>query len=142
MEQFEIKDDRGASLVFYEPQFGADGFIGSYRLRLVNDVLKADIEVDGRRYINFSTGEEEFFSELAASWRGWSGQKMFESLEHDLKMVATSDRTGHVQVHVRLTKFWPNETIASTCIVVYAGQLDDIARGARKFFSQKAVASL
>jgi len=142
MEQFEIKDDCGTSVVFHEPRFGEDGYFESYRLRLTNDVLKADIEVDGRRYLNLSTGEEEYFADLAKDWRGWTGQKMFESLEHDLQMVAISDHTGHVKIQVRLTKFWPDEVVVSAYVTLYAGQLDDVAREARKFFSQRATSSL
>ncbi len=142
MEQFEIKDDSGTSLVFHDPQFGEDGFFESYHVRLENDVLKADIEIDGRRYMNLNTGEEEFFAKLAKEWRGWLGQKTFETLEHDLQLIAVSDHTGHVKIQVRLTKFWPNETIVSTSLTVYAGQLDDIARDARKFFTRRASPSL
>ena len=138
MEQFEIKDDRGASLVFHEPRFGADGFFESYRACLMNDFLKADIEVDGRRYKGVSTGEEEFFSELAKSWRGWSGQKVFESLEHDLALAATSDQTGHIELQVTLTRFCHSTSTASACLMLYAGELEGIARHARMFFSQRA----
>ena len=142
MKQFEIKDERGAVLVFHKPRFGQDGYFESYRVRLINDVLEADIEVDGRRYLNMSTGEEEFFSDLAASWRGWSGQKVFESLEHDLQMIATADRTGHVDLLVKITKLWP-ETTASAHLALDASQsLDGIAREARKFFKQTAASSL
>jgi hypothetical protein len=41
-----------------------------------------------------------FFAELAASWRGWRGERTYESIEHDLRIVATHD--GHVRLKVRL----------------------------------------
>ncbi len=36
-----------------------------------------------------------FFSDLADSWRGWEGEKSWESIEHDLRVTATSDPLGH-----------------------------------------------
>ena len=41
-----------------------------------------------------------FFEDLATSWRGWSGERAYESIEHDLRIVATHD--GHVRLRVRL----------------------------------------
>ena len=39
-----------------------------------------------------------YFSELADTWRGWSGKKVWESPEHDLKIEATSDGGCHVDL--------------------------------------------
>ena len=36
-----------------------------------------------------------FFTDLADSWHGWHGEKSWESVEHDLKITASSDSTGH-----------------------------------------------
>ena len=36
-----------------------------------------------------------YFADLADSWRGWEGEKAWESIEHDLRVTATSDRLGH-----------------------------------------------
>ena len=30
-----------------------------------------------------------FFRQLAADWRGWDGERTYESLEHDLRLTAT-----------------------------------------------------
>lgn len=35
------------------------------------------------------------FSDLADSWRGWEGEKSWESIEHDLRIAAVSDILGH-----------------------------------------------
>ena len=42
----------------------------------------------------------EFFTGLARDWRGWEGERTYESLEHQLRIVATHD--GHVHLKVRL----------------------------------------
>lgn len=41
-----------------------------------------------------------FFVGLANDWRGWEGERVYESLEHDLRLAAEHD--GHVRLKVRL----------------------------------------
>jgi hypothetical protein len=41
-----------------------------------------------------------FFTELERDWRGWVGDRVFESLEHDLRLGASHD--GHVRLTVDL----------------------------------------
>jgi Family of unknown function (DUF6228) len=42
----------------------------------------------------------DFFTGLAADWRRWEGERVYESLEHDLRFAAVHD--GHVRLNVRL----------------------------------------
>jgi len=42
----------------------------------------------------------DFFRSLGTRWRGWSGERTYESLEDDLRLTAVHD--GHVQLTVRL----------------------------------------
>jgi hypothetical protein len=66
---------------------------------------------------HYATGFDElvsFFRELAAGWRGWPGERTYESLEHDLRLVATHD--GHVRLAVRLRRStvpdgWPVDAV-------------------------------
>lgn len=54
---------------------------------------------------DYATGFDElagFFRGLAADWRGWTGERTYESLEHDLQLTATHD--GHVRLAVRLSQ--------------------------------------
>lgn len=44
----------------------------------------------------------KFFADLAQSWRGWSGEKKWEDLDHRIALTAVSDRTGHVNFKVIL----------------------------------------
>ena len=41
-----------------------------------------------------------FFADLADQWRGWEGERVFESIEGDLRIEATHD--GHVRLRVLL----------------------------------------
>ena len=43
-----------------------------------------------------------FFDGLAASWRGWDGQREWTEVERDLSLVATHDGLGHVVLGVTL----------------------------------------
>jgi len=39
-----------------------------------------------------------FFDDLAASWRGWEGEKVWASIQHDLRLTAVADELGHVRL--------------------------------------------
>jgi hypothetical protein len=43
-----------------------------------------------------------FFQSLAAEWRGWEGEKVWESLEEHLTLRCTSDKKGHAYLTVRV----------------------------------------
>ncbi|MEJ7704821.1 MAG: DUF6228 family protein [Geodermatophilaceae bacterium] len=46
------------------------------------------------------TSLARFFAELADNWRGWQGERSYESLEGDFKIRATHN--GHVLLHIDL----------------------------------------
>jgi hypothetical protein len=47
-------------------------------------------------------GLDDWWQGLADSFRGWEGEKTWESLEHDASLSARHDRTGHVTARVTL----------------------------------------
>ncbi len=52
---------------------------------------------------HYATGFDEltgFFGVLASEWRGWQGERAYESLERELRLTATHD--GHVRLAVQL----------------------------------------
>ena len=52
---------------------------------------------------HYATGFDElvaFLNGLASDWRGWRGERTYESLEHDLRLTATHD--GHIRLVVQL----------------------------------------
>jgi hypothetical protein len=75
-----------------------------------------------------------FFAELAEGWRGWSGIRSQESLEHQLRIEATSDSLGHVRLRVLLRDDPVYNWRADGSIFVEAGQLEEIAQRAKTFF--------
>jgi hypothetical protein len=69
----------------------------NFELRDLN--LRASKDVYGG-YAHSFGDLAQYFDGLAADWRGWSDVRIYESLEHDLRLEATHD--GHVQIRVRL----------------------------------------
>lgn len=43
----------------------------------------------------------DFFAGMARDWRGWKGERTFESVDQDLKITAAHD--GHVRLRVAIT---------------------------------------
>jgi len=77
----------------------------------------------------------EFFDDLARDWRGWTGDRVFTSVEHDLVLRATHDGSGHVLLWVRLgthvaddAKSW----LVSAPLALEAGQLEPLAASVRR----------
>ena len=59
----------------------------------------------GKRVWDFDgwSGLLSFFDELAHNWRGWHGEKTFDSIEGDLRLTAKHD--GHVRIAFELREF-------------------------------------
>jgi hypothetical protein len=86
-------------LRFEQVQRGSKGEILSVVVRLRVPGLDASRQI----WAHYATGFDElvaFFNGLAADWRGWQGERTYESLEHDLRLTAAHD--GHVHLLVQL----------------------------------------
>src|SRR5215467_15086934 len=80
---------------------GYDGC--EYDVALTSAVLSATVKA----YDIQPTRWSGFFAELAENWKGWTGEKTMESLEHHLKLTATADSLGHVSLVVQLRDVLP-----------------------------------
>jgi hypothetical protein len=70
----------------------ADAYAGgSFEVRLGASGLTASRTV----FVYSWSGLAPFFTELADAWRGWTGVKEWESPEHDLRIEATFESSGH-----------------------------------------------
>ena len=79
----------------------ADGEIWWCTARLTVPGLVAEKErVSGHYAVTFRD-LIEFFQQMAADWRGWDGSRVYESLEHDLRLEATHEGS-HVRLDVTL----------------------------------------
>jgi hypothetical protein len=79
----------------------------------------------------FDRGLIHFFDDMAANWKGWSGEKVWSSLEGELGLVCTSDSLGHIEIEVALYDVWTLKHV----LHVDSGQLQDITLGVRRFFT-------
>jgi hypothetical protein len=76
-----------------------------------------------------------FFESLAADWRGWSGERTWESLEGELAFTATHD--GHVRLRIDVRGSIERDWRVRCDLAVEPGeQLSAAARDARAFASQ------
>jgi hypothetical protein len=95
-------------------QRGPEGEIWSVVVRLRVPGLDASRLVSA----HYATGFDElvaFFNGLAADWRGWQGERTYESLEHDLRLTAVHD--GHVRLLVQLQETAGRDECSATGVV-------------------------
>jgi hypothetical protein len=101
-------------LQFEQVQRGSKGEIWSVVARLRVPGLDASRRVCA----HYATSFDElvaFFNRLAADWRGWQGERTYESLEHDLRLTAAHD--GHVHLLVQLQETSGRDEWSATAVV-------------------------
>ncbi len=78
-------------------------------------------------------GLAEYFEALAKDWRGWSGDRRWESLEGDVALVAEHDGHGTItlRANLRTEAFAQHRWNASAELLLDAGGLDQLARHSR-----------
>src|SRR5215210_9208315 len=86
-------------VTFCQPLRHNDGWLDSFVVRIEEPGLSAAARVENSRFIQ---GPDALFSEMAQSWRGWSGEKTWHALEGELTLTATMDSLGHVTIRVQL----------------------------------------
>lgn len=89
----------GRTLTFSEPHF--DGVLPTDYLSVT--LSGPDLSASRQVYAGWEGGFTHlatFFADLADQWRGWQGERVFESVEGDLRIQASHD--GHVNLRVLL----------------------------------------
>ena len=89
-------------------------------------------------YIYEASQLASFFSDLAVYWKGWEGEKQWQSVEGDFLLGCRSNSRGHVAVRVTL-KSGPYEDDWSVTAIIHidAGQLGEIASKVRDLLHVK-----
>jgi Family of unknown function (DUF6228) len=103
---------------------------GYYQAELRCRALQAAVEFYGEDVRPVG----DLFSELAADWRGWEGERAWNSLEGEVKLRATHDKLGTAALTVELRSdvyvdagyLWT----ATGLLFLDAGALDGLARQA------------
>lgn len=76
-----------------------------------------------------------FFDQLAASWRGWEGPLRWSPLENEIKITATSDRLGHIELLVELSdQAYPPVWEFRYRLQLEAGSLENLAQRIKQVF--------
>jgi hypothetical protein len=101
-----------------------------WRARIECDGLTAEAKVY-ERYSGDALRLDSFFGDLAAQWRGWDGDKEWESL--GLRLAARHDRLGHIALDAILRESYAlaNRWQVRASFTLDAGGLDRLAREAR-----------
>jgi hypothetical protein len=94
-------------------------------------IRDSDLTAGRDVYEGYGDGFEalaQFFDGLAESWRGWHGERTYESIEHDLRIVATHD--GHVRLKIRLWQSTDPDgwTVDTTLRLDPGEQLSELSR--------------
>lgn len=135
MDSVIIKSSSGSNELQLSEQDGLRRGGGSeyYRVTLkVKDLLASAKIYSFQPY----SGLAQFFEDLAANWKGWKGEKRWQSLEGEFVLSCTSDGLGHVAIDVVLKSgFCDDDWSVHTVINVDAGQLEEIAINIKQFFS-------
>jgi hypothetical protein len=105
------------------------------------DSFAASIEGDGPQATKSIWGYTDcaflvqLFESIAGDWKGWQGERSWESIEHDLRLAITSSSTGRITILVTLRDYHEEQDWEFTIpIFTEAGQLESIARQVGAFF--------
>lgn len=135
MESFLIKSASGAGALEFLDRDPAD--VESPIEKFWARVCDANLSASSGVYSFDSWHPAPLFREMAEQWKGWTGELVWESMEGEMGLRCTQDRTGHVAIVIKL-RSGPMEcdwSIEAT-IMVDAGQLEGIAGRAESFFGR------
>jgi hypothetical protein len=81
---------------------------------------------------------DEFFRELAAFRKPWDDERIWESLEGDLRISASCSRTGNVHLSINIKQHMggDEESNITTGVIIELGQLSSTAEGMRDLFKK------
>jgi hypothetical protein len=107
------------------------GQLPSWEAQLVGMDLDATVRFSEEGWQDTSLAS--FLSALAPLWRGWDGERIWQSPESELRLVATHNGTNAVEIRAELRSAYPGEWRVGAELVVDPGvELDAIAGEARR----------
>jgi hypothetical protein len=132
MSQFELHCTTSDTVLRFSGEVprGADAD-GWFLVSLEGGELSASVRVYDIHPHHWSL----FFEQLAEHWRGWPGERSHESLEHHLRLSASTDSLGHISLRLLLRGIDSGSNWrAEETLFLEAGQLERVAKAARRFF--------
>lgn len=118
-------------IILDNPSASEGRAIDGFDFTLVHGGLRASVGV----YLHEVDSLAAYFQDLAKKWKGWKGDDIWESLEHELLLSASCDKLGHVRLKAKIQYMLGAQDSWSTqgAIIVEAGQLDRIAKEVADF---------
>lgn len=135
MDEFVIRDACGLGAIEFlrrelvDPERGAE----RVTIRLTAPGLSAEGTAEMTWF------PDQLLAELARDWAGWEGERERQSLEYELVLGCTHDRSrGHVRIAAALgarLSGWEFTWQARVAVVIPGGDLQRLAREAAAFFA-------
>ena len=132
MHEFTLFDEQNHCVRFHSPEENNDGWVDWYSLSLCSNGMNTNIRIENPPY---GTSPNHFFESIAKKWEGWDGEINWRSLEGELSLTATMDKTGHTNINTKyLSSYFPPSWSAEVVVMVEAGLLQQFARQSKLFF--------
>ena len=134
--EFEIKSERGYSILFHTQEHNKNQLLDYYSVTLTTPSMSATVRID-----NAPAGVTpiEFFEKIS---NGGRGEKAWASLEREFELSAASDSTGHTTIIARVYSGFSSPSAAmSIGFQIEASQLKKIQKKASEFFKYSEVKS-
>jgi len=135
MSSFTIGADPAMQVVFHLRSYADDGWLDAYTVDLVARGLHASVRVENP---GFGHPPTQLLQAIVPCWSGWEGKKSWYSMDGEVEIDATSDRTGHITLLVRIPANSAVSWSAEARVVIEAGQLEAVAQAAEAFFAKCA----
>jgi hypothetical protein len=135
----ELGNEQTGRLVITDPIRGEQGEIWSVLVRVECQGLTAESRVSAH-YASAFDDLIAFLRDLASSWKGWSGEKTWLSLEHDFGLLAVHDGYGHVRLTVTLKgpNAPPAWTVSPEITTDPGAQMSEAAEAASRLLAARA----
>ena len=87
-----------------------------------------EVQAETRASSFMAPSLRDYFQDIATCWRGWEGEKRWATLEGELELTATADKTGHIRLAIFLrAPYTGYHWELRSALELEAGQLDSIA---------------
>ena len=124
----------GTMMKFFDLERSSGGVLEGFTVEVDGPALRGIARVDC--YMSDNLGD--YFSDLAQSWKGWSGEKVWQSIERELRLGAKCDSLGHITLSYCLSSGYVECPWSVTgSILLEAGQLERIAVEAVEVFRRR-----
>ncbi len=135
MDTLEFSSDPSLKAVFHSRRYDESGWLDSFIVEVGATDFHASTRVENPGY---GHPPSKLFEELALSWKGWTGTKVWVAMEGELELKANCDSVGHVIVTVSIPAYASARKWSSQAYVpIEAGQLERVAREAKLFFERR-----